>query len=122
MANSQGPRTAFSDSIQSVPDFVQKLTADSITPGRMSVLNEQYGPMSSAACGVSDGFSVASSGNTMLLPLNVVPTPVLDAPTLKPETSIATQEDIKPKIKTGKSKRINDGRTSSSHSLYFGDT
>lgn len=93
---------AYARNLQNLPNFVHKLTADSITPGRMSLLNDHYGSMSAVAGSVTEGLSVAD-GNRMMLPLNV-PTPALDTPAS--EGTIVKQEpidDAKPKVKVEES-------------------
>lgn len=99
MANLPESSNDFVGAIQNLPDFVQKLTADSITPGRMSVLNDSYGAMAGVGGSVSDSQSMPS-GSGLMLPISVVPTPVLDTVKIKSEPSFT--DDVKPKIKVGK--------------------
>jgi len=97
MATNRG-LSLFGDSMQNLPDFVQKLSADSITPGRRPALHDNYGPVSTSTgtnvTGSTSGLSAAvCAGLTASLS---VPTPVLES------TSKATLDDVKPKIKVGK--------------------
>lgn len=82
--------------MHNLPGFVQKISADSITPGRMSVLTDSYGSPSSTSAGanVTESTSGLSVCTGMSLPLTV-PTPVLES------TSKAPTEDVKPKVKVG---------------------
>lgn len=100
MANNSGHHhSLFGDSIHNLPDFVQKLSADSITPGRRSVLIDSYGSASTTS-----GTNVTESASSfspplcsgMSLPISV-PTPVLES------TSKTAGDDVKSKIKVGKS-------------------
>ncbi|XP_053384666.1 ecdysone-induced protein 78C-like [Mercenaria mercenaria] len=100
MANIPESSNTFAGNIQNVPDFVQKLTADSITPGRMSLLNDSYGSMTGVGGSVTNDLSMAS-GSGMLIPVSVVPTPVLD--TVKIKTEPIFTDDVKPKIKVEES-------------------
>jgi hypothetical protein len=100
MANLPESSNNFAGTIQNLPDFVQKLTADSITPGRMSVLNDSYGTITGVGGSLSEGLSMAS-GSGLMLPVSAVPTPVLDTVKIKSEPSFG--DDVKPKIKVGKS-------------------
>lgn len=85
----------FGDGMHNLPDFVQKLSADSITPGRMALLGEGYSGASSGPCtnatGKTSGFTAAVCADMVAPP--PVPTPVLES------TSKANSEDVKPKIK-----------------------
>lgn len=101
MANIPETSNSFVESIQNLPDFVQKLTADSITPGRMSVLTDNYGSMTSGASSASEVLSMAS-GSGLMLPVTVVPTPVLETITVKTEP-VHMEDTCTPKLKIGKS-------------------
>lgn len=100
MANRPKTSVTVGGNIQNLPDFVQKLSADSITPGRMSVLTDNYGSISAGAGCVSERLSVAA-GSGMIIPLSILPTPVLDTISIKTEPNFS-EDMIKPKIKLGK--------------------
>jgi hypothetical protein len=91
----------YTGNMQNIPSFVHKLTADSITPGRMSLLIDHYGSMNSTGADKRGSLS-GTDGNRTMLPPSVVPTPVLESPVLEMTTIKQEQlDDIQQKIKVG---------------------
>ncbi|KAH3887643.1 hypothetical protein DPMN_011661 [Dreissena polymorpha] len=93
MGDMYGLTDFFGMSMDNLPDFVQKLTADAITPGRMSVLSDNYGGCTSTtSCADLTEITPMSSASHMVIPVSI-PKPVLESTSSKPN-------DVKPKIKT----------------------
>lgn len=80
---------------QNLPDFVQKLTADSITHGNMSAVLDGYGAMSGSSHPVAGSHS--ATGSPGLARSISMPAHLMEAPT--DHTPISS--GAKPKIKKG---------------------
>ena len=85
----------FDANLQNLPDFVQKLTADSLTRNDMSAGIESYRAVPGTSRAMS--LSPVSSGNTGISRSVSLPTHVMEPPPNPPPIS----PGAKPKIKNG---------------------
>ena len=88
---------AYFDANLNMPDFVQKLTADSLTQGNVSAGIESYRAMPGTSRAMS--MSPVSSGSQGISRSVSLPTHVMEPPPNPPPVS----PGVKPKIKTGNS-------------------
>ena len=92
MANRHNSDSCYGGVSRNLPDFVHDITADSITPSRMSALNDTF---ESALQGIHhDVFGPPSASSSHM---GVVPKTAQESMDLA-----AASEDVKPKIKIGK--------------------
>ncbi|XP_052800237.1 ecdysone-induced protein 78C-like isoform X2 [Mya arenaria] len=95
MENNYEPSVGYANLMHNLPDFVQKLSADSISPGRMAVLNDNYGHLSSSVSSVTERPHLSEVATSSVCTARPVPMSVLQ--------SQHSAEDIKPKIKVEES-------------------